>query len=82
MPPVAFTFAKVLSKPYPVEPKDRKGLVMPTLQLAPVMIWRSTVPLLSSPDWCRPKANSMTYGISRSMPLRSLFEGVDVAASG
>jgi hypothetical protein len=41
----------VLSKPSPVDPNERNGLMMPTLQFAPVMNLRGTLmPSFDNPD--------------------------------
>ena len=47
---LARTFAKVLSNPSPVDPKARNGLLIPTLQLAPVMNLRETLAPYVRPD--------------------------------
>ena len=47
---LARTFSKVVSSPSPVDPKERNGLVMPTLQLAPVTILRETLAPCVRPD--------------------------------
>ena len=43
---LARTFSKVLSSPSPVDPNARNGLLMPTLQLAPVMNLRGNASAL------------------------------------
>ena len=47
---LARTLANVLSSPSPVEPKARNGLLMPALQLAPVMNLREMLAPCVKPD--------------------------------
>ena len=47
---LARTLANVLSSPSPVDPKARNGLLIPTLQLAPVMNLREMLAPCVRPD--------------------------------
>ena len=81
---LARTLANVLSSPSPVDPKARNGLLIPTLQLAPVTNLRETLRALRQAGLMQPegKLDDVGDAFAGHALAALVLEGVGVAACG